>query len=432
MRLFFILIAVSSVFAQQDTTIRLDVQQVLVPVVVTDKKGHHVAGLHASDFRVFEDGVQQEIASFSTDTAGSVDAVAALAQSEHPLSSPRHTFVICVDTLHTAPASSARVREALENLFEKEKTTDAQYVLIGIGRQLQMIQTATTNPMAILVKLRSAAFRNALAGSDGSALSSQLQSIRTRMDDFCKRCTCGSRQSRGNCDSEIDALKQSVDAEAERWTAPFNALTEQFRNVVAELGKLPTRRTLILISDGFNIQPKRDFYAVVSTYLPDRPQFKLSDDEKNDLRDVLKLATDRNITIDTIDSRGSAPASLNGGGLMDASASGSRGGYSVIGTNNRPVAPSTRSAAEPSAARNDSESSPSMEHLARETGGVYSRDSKEMLQQFRSALADGREYYMLAYVPLNKATDGKFRAITVEARDKKLNIRAKTGYWAPQ
>jgi VWFA-related protein len=159
---------------------------VLVPVVVADKKGHHVSGLHASDFRIFEDGVPQEIAYFSSDTAGSVDDIAALSKPATAQKGPRHTFVICIDTLHASPANAVHTREALENLFEKEKSTDAQYVLIGIGRQLQVLQAATTNPLAILVKLRSAAFQSVMGGLDASALSAQLQNIRTRMDEFCR------------------------------------------------------------------------------------------------------------------------------------------------------------------------------------------------------------------------------------------------------
>ena len=50
----------------QDPVIRLDVRHVLVPVVVTDKKGHHVSGLRSSDFRISEDGVEQEIARWNT------------------------------------------------------------------------------------------------------------------------------------------------------------------------------------------------------------------------------------------------------------------------------------------------------------------------------------------------------------------------------
>ncbi len=174
-----LLIAAGMVFGQE-ATIRVDVQQVLVPVVVTDKKGHHVSGLRASDFRIFEDGVAQEIASLSSDT----EAPAAEATA------PRHTFVICIDTLHASPANAPRMRQALESLFEKEKPSGAQYVLIAIGHQLQVLSPASANPLALLVKIRTAAFQNALAGMDAGFLAAQVQNVRSRMDAFCKRCAC--------------------------------------------------------------------------------------------------------------------------------------------------------------------------------------------------------------------------------------------------
>jgi VWFA-related protein len=430
-------LAASTMFAQQDTTIRLDVQQVLVPIVVTDKKGHHVSGLRASNFHVFEDGVQQEIASFSSATTGAVAGIGALSKPSSavvPLTraAPRHTFVICIDTLHASPASAARIRESLENLFENEKGGDAQYVLIGIGRQLQVLQAATPSPLAILLKLRSPAFQTAMGGMDASALSAQLQNIKTRMDEFCKRCACGPRSGSRNCDSEIDTLKQSVDAEAERWTAPTSGLLEQFRKVVEELAKLPTGRTLILISDGFNIDPKQEFYRAVSAYLPNVPQFKLPPLKPDALQDALKIASDRSVTIDTVDSRG-ATASFASSGSMDASASAGTGGGTMLGTNRSATparADTLRTAADSRA--NPPQESTAMEQLARATGGVYFHDSGDLLKQFRSALADGREYYVLAYTPKNNVHDGKYRTIVVESPDKKLSIRAKSGYWAPQ
>jgi VWFA-related protein len=434
--------------AQQDTTIRVDVQQVLVPVVVTDKKGHHVSGLRASDFRILEDGVQQQIAAFSSDTAGSVDDIGALSKpaaggvaptqgAAQP--GPRHTFVICIDTLHASPANAARMREALENLFEKEKPTGAQgaaqYVLIGIGRQLQVLQAASTNPLAILLKIRGPSFQSAMEGLDASALSAQLQNIRSRMDEFCKRCACGTRSGRQNCDSDIDTLKQSVDAEADRWTAPTKGLLEQFKSVVEELAKLPTGRTLILVSDGFSINPKREFYAAVSAYLPSRPEFKLEESRDVDpaLREALKIASERNVTIYTVDSRGGAAPSLASTGPMDAGASGSSSALGDLGPRNpnQSVRAGTlQSTAGTQANPFASAESASMEQLARATGGVYFHESADMLKQFHSALADGREYYVLAYRPKNSAQDGKFRSITVETNDKKLSVRAKAGYWA--
>jgi VWFA-related protein len=207
---------------------------------------------------------------------------------------------------------------------------------------------------------------------------------------------------------------------------------------VGELAKLPTSRTLILVSDGFNINPKRDFYQVVSAYLPNIPQFKLDDskDVEPSLREALKVATERGVIIDTVDSRGSATASLASTGSMDAGApSGTSGDYSMLGTN-RSATRSPRNVAaqnaDPKTNPFPSQESASMEQLARATGGVYFHDSGDMLKQFRSALADGRQYYVLSYVPKNSARDGKFRTIKVETIDAKLTVRAKSGYWAAQ
>ena len=52
------------------TTIKVDVTQVLMPVVVTDKAGHHVNGLKAADFHLHEDGVEQDIVGFATSWTG--------------------------------------------------------------------------------------------------------------------------------------------------------------------------------------------------------------------------------------------------------------------------------------------------------------------------------------------------------------------------
>jgi Ca-activated chloride channel homolog len=51
--------------SKDDQTIRVRVDMVSLPVVVTDKIGRRVTDLKKEDFQVFEDGVQQEIAGFA-------------------------------------------------------------------------------------------------------------------------------------------------------------------------------------------------------------------------------------------------------------------------------------------------------------------------------------------------------------------------------
>ena len=71
-----------------------------------------------------------------------------------------------------------------------------------------------------------------------------------------------------------------------------------------------------------------------------------------------------------------------------------------------------------------------MSQLAKQTGGQFFEDSNDLLKGIRRAFADGREEYVLAYVPTNTIVDAQFRRITIKLRDKKLQVAAKSGYWS--
>jgi VWFA-related protein len=72
-----------------------------------------------------------------------------------------------------------------------------------------------------------------------------------------------------------------------------------------------------------------------------------------------------------------------------------------------------------------------LSEIAAATGGKAFQNSNDLSAGLKQAFADGRDYYMLAYVPSNEAQDGKFRKIEVTLRNKKASVSAKRGYWAP-
>lgn len=57
--------AARPVAVEADEVLRVDTTLVAVPVIVTDASGRYVADLRREDFRVFEDGVEREIAYFA-------------------------------------------------------------------------------------------------------------------------------------------------------------------------------------------------------------------------------------------------------------------------------------------------------------------------------------------------------------------------------
>jgi len=91
----FLCVNVAVVVAQDDDVIRTNTELVVLNITVTDKAGQYVKGLKASDFKVYEDGVEVKpnmIASFSLqespyaavvllDSSGSMEARFSLARS---------------------------------------------------------------------------------------------------------------------------------------------------------------------------------------------------------------------------------------------------------------------------------------------------------------------------------------------------------------
>ncbi|HWR54082.1 MAG TPA: VWA domain-containing protein [Bryobacteraceae bacterium] len=61
-----LLLSLLSFQKDEDFKIRADVQQVVLPVTVTDRRGGFVSGLNESDFTVYEDGKPRKIAFFSS------------------------------------------------------------------------------------------------------------------------------------------------------------------------------------------------------------------------------------------------------------------------------------------------------------------------------------------------------------------------------
>jgi len=71
--------------------------------------------------------------------------------------------------------------------------------------------------------------------------------------------------------------------------------------------------------------------------------------------------------------------------------------------------------------------------LAQETGGrvFFPFEASDLAASFQEIARELRSQYSVAYVSTNAAHDGTFRAITIEAKDKNLRVRAKAGYFAP-
>jgi VWFA-related protein len=403
-----------------ETTIRVDVRQVLVPVVVTDREGRHVAGLKRSDFRVFENGVEQKITAFSSEATGSsIPAPEIWAtpapESARALTPPgpviRRTYLICIDTLHTAFASLSRAREALAKLFQSEHAGDSQYILIAVGSSTGILQNTTTDPALLLKAVESRDFQKQFIASRRGSNESEMREFRQSLDQTRALCDSG--------DPSCEPRKRTLPVRAAQIAAQERVYTaiflRQLFDLVQQLSHATDRRTMVLVSDGFQLVPGKYAFELLHAYFPEFASASLRtvDRMQSEFEPVMRLASRNNITIHTVDSRG-----LYTQGFFSASNPGgvSRMMPAVLNVMNQ----------------SETDSGITLSEIAAATGGTAFYNTNDILGAFERAFADGREYYTLAYVPSDSALDGKFRIISVRVRDSKLTVRAKRGYWATE
>ena len=414
----------------QPPVLKADVRQVLVPVVVTDKKGHHILGLKATDFEVSEDGTPQKIIAFST-SAESVATTAPAPNFVAPATShatstlntapptPKRTYLVCVDTMHSAFSNFARVSDALKKFFSQEQGEDSQYALVALGRKVHVVEDSTRDPAKILEAVQSKQFQKTVQDSEAINMVRDAQNFRNQMkDDYCRHCACeafGTRADGPGCAGAAGRVQGTLLGVGQRTEFLDQDFLGGLNELVKATASMPTMRTIILISDGFNRFPGRELYAIMDGFGPSTNrmlQFNPADNEPP-LQSVLKLAVQYNVRFYTIDSRGLYAAASLGSSSFDAS--------------NGAAIPERVDQNQMTAAH---ENSDALYQLAHETGGTFFENDNDLLKGIQRGFADSREYYLLAYSPTNKTTDGTFRKIAVEVKGRKLLVNAKAGYWA--
>jgi VWFA-related protein len=427
------------------STIKVDVSQVLVPVVVTDREGHHVTGLTQADFRVFEDGVEQKIAAFSVESSGlpqtgipakgepspatpaalsAATTSAATTTAAAPQSAVRRTYMILIDTLHASFNNFVSAREALVKLFQQERSAGSQYVVVALGASPEMVLNVTPDPAAVLAVFQSKRFQKIFLDGRQGGLNAEMERFRRDLNETRYACDLANMDSvfKIKCAAGIQRAPQQAQAIAELDRVLTVGFLRQFRSLVAQLARARDRRTIVLISDGFQIEPGREALALVNAFFPPAshclapvdvfcPPNQIPFTSRDEFEPILQLAAASNVTIDTIDSRG-----LYGQRAFDAS---------------NPGTPVTVDGAVGRTERDmDAANGNTLAEIAEATGGMAFHDSNNLFAGLQRAFADGRDYYTIAYVSGNANLDGKFRAITVKVRDPKAVVNAKRGYWA--
>jgi VWFA-related protein len=202
-----------------DTVIKKESKQVLVDVIVTDKKGKYVRDLAQGDFKVYEDNKEQALISFSAGTS----------QTPGPNSNQKHYLVLFFDNSSMEMPDQMSARRAATQFIDANAGANNLMAVVEFGGALRILQNFTAS--ADLLK-------RAASGVKGSSVASNA----------------GVSAGGAGVISDSGAMSSISAAEAD-----YGARTMllALRSLAKNLRTIPGRKMVVLISAGFPLSPER-------------------------------------------------------------------------------------------------------------------------------------------------------------------------------
>jgi VWFA-related protein len=415
--------------AQQQTAIRTSGEEVLVDVVVRDKKGRAVTNLEQHSFAVLDEGVPRQISSFrlvkGTEAVSSANGTSTTEKLD-PIRQIRLVTLI-FDSLNQGERTTTR-RAAME-LLNKDFPPNVYMAVFTLGNELQAIQGFTNKRDLLIQAVEKATSR------PSSQFTADNDQIRAQVEEIL-----GPNQT-GNQDM-ITRLGQMTP------TDPFSAIMARSliemisfgeRSEMSHVGRstiwallaavrgqsqLPGRKALIYFSEGFAIPQgaEEEFQAVISA------------------------ANRNNLSFYPIDAHGLVSAGLNNKateGLSEAAAASVQSGamgLSAVGTPAGQLTgagadlfqPKTEIALSADLAINANRMNiqDTLAILADQTGGFLTANTNDFSAPLRRVMEEIDTYYEITYIPRIDKYDGKFRHIDVKVDNHDLTVQSRAGYFA--
>jgi VWFA-related protein len=397
----------------QPPTFPAQIEQVIVDVVVTDKKGTPIKGLTKDSMTVLEDGTAQQVVSFDAielpdqpTTASSV-APPRVSVNTDPAEQRGRTFAIVFDDTHITPTRANAAKAAVASFLEKG---------VRDGDRVSLISTAggtwwtTRMPqgrekLLDLLKRFDGRYIPDYANdrlSDAEAMRIYVYHDPVTAERVLRRWEQYGVQSvmqrNSSSSSGSDAMRSgTVDdpyltgRASEVYyqaTTRLRTTLDTMERVINGLAAARGRKSVVLVSEGF-----------------------IYDINLDEFKRVNNASRRANAAIYFVNARGLE-------GMPD-----------YMTAQFGPALPDQDVGF---AFTDQLDAVAGAEEVSADSGGFIVRNTNDLTGGVQKIANETRVYYLLGYVPSNTARDGKFRKIQVKLADGRgLQVRARKGYYAP-
>ena len=387
--------------------LRIEVKELLIPVIVRDGHAKEVQDLTEADFQVFDNGKLQTITGFSVlhFASGESTRQESGQAADHSVPpgaavvSSQRSLVFLFDDRHLGPSSLIEVQNAALQMLDRSLgPSDRAVVLSFFGTN-----SGLTNDHAVLAAAIRKIKTHPMLNDPGRCpdidyyVADQMMNKHNDTQfqiEFEKAANCshkGSKTDAGYVEALVrEAANQSLLAGDQDALATLGYL----RDVIHSISQLPGQRVLVLISPGF---------------------LNYSDQAMRIESQILNMAATGNIMISALDARGLGSA------IMGADQAGSGSVFSQI------TGQTARNAGD-SAAENDDV----MAELAAGTGGSFVRGSGDLAGEFARVSAAPDTMYLLGISLQRVKPNGDYHRLRVKVNRDNLTVQARRGYFAPK
>lgn len=403
--------------AQQ--TIKATSDEVVLDLIVRDKKGKPVTDLKKEEITVSDNGAKQSILGFRLIRGSEALTDAGTAAKLDPLHQLR-LVTLAFESLGDA-SQRKLARTAALDLIKGEQGTNVFYSVVMVNTRLLILQQFTKDKVQL-----QAAIEKATSGTQNTKLISESDSLVQEMSRHFGVNGGGSNQDTNAMVAAFDAAGQANGQGAPNTDILLAKVLLDVMRLDGGAMAMGTRLSLnVLKSLVLGLQPiagrKSILYFTAGMVVPSELD--------QILRNLIGTANRSNMTFYAIDTRGVSGGSGNGGAtsaLRSAAAATAADTQRVAGGSTKEdiLAGDT---AENSGRLNDRMK---LAELADSTGGFLVSDSNDLRGPVRKINEDIASYYEVTFNPGIQTYDGAFRKLGVTTNRKDLVIQARNGYFA--
>jgi VWFA-related protein len=402
-------------------TIRVTSHMVLVDVVVTDKQGKAIPGLHPEDFAVEENGKPQKISSLVSPAENASAATpplpAGIYSNRAQYRSPGGPItVMLLDGLNTSFTDQAYARHQMLAFVKEQFKPGERMAVFALTGPLSMMQDFTSDPQILYTALQryraqpqdfaSSAPPATSLGSGNSTASATVSSLDASTGPASDNSTAGFRGAGAstaiaNAQAALQAFEgaQVAYAKDQRAVLTLNALG----SIARILGGLPGRKNLIWVTGDLPF-----------SFIPeDRTMTEA------ELSENLPSMTTRRVEEHSAGNYAATFRASHAEEIRETAARLASAQVAVYPVDARGLSIST-----------EIDAQDTMREMARETGGRAYVNQNDIKVGVERAFADESAAYTIGYYPENKKYDGKYRSIKVKVKGSGLEIQHRRGYYA--